>query len=462
MIEPRFATQAIAAFALRVGSDDLDGYAADRLKRSLLDAIGCALGALDAPPVTAIRGLVDEFGGTGRATMIGGGRTAPDRACLVNGCLVRYVDFMDNIASKGEVCHPSDNIAALVAAGEHAGASGRDLLLGLAVSYQVQSRLMETLPTMRGGLNYTTPLAYSVAAGSARLLGFDAERTAHALALAGVSAVSLAVIQAEPVSNWKGLASGETASRALLNTFIAGRGVTGTLGVFDGPFGLDHLVRDHSTIDWSKEPLDAGNRVSIKRYNAEFQSQTSVEAAIELGQRIADPGCITSVTLDVAKGAYDVLGGGSYGPKDDCRIKEQADHNLKYLVAAALIDRQMLPEQFAPERIERADVQELLGKVTVRSSFLYTRRIPEEMPCKLVVHIAGGEMLSAERSDYDGFHTRPMSWDDVVAKFDRLASPHADGRLRAKIVATVRDIERHLVTDLMALLALAGHEETRG
>ena len=456
MSEPRFVTQAIADFALRVRPDDLDGYVADRLKRSLLDAIGCALGAMGAAPVEAIRQLVDEFGGTGLATMIGGGRTAPDRAAFVNGCLVRYVDFMDNIATKGEVCHPSDNIAALLAAGEYADASGTDLLLAMGVSYQVQSRLMETLPTMRGGLNYTTPLAYSVAAGAARLLRYDADQTAHALALAGVSAVSLAVIQAEPVSNWKGLSSGETASRALLNTFVAGRGVTGTLGVFDGPFGLDHLVRDHSTINWAKEPIDAGTRVSIKRYNAEFQSQTSVEAAIELGKQIAFPKRIKSVTLDVAKGAYDVLGGGSYGPKDEVRIKEQADHNLKYLVAAALIDRQMLPDQFAPDRIVRDDVQALLGKVIVRSSFLYTRRIPDEMPCKLVVTLDDGTVLETTRTDYDGFHTRPMSWEDVVAKFDRLADGRADPGLRGEIVATVRDIEKHGVAGLMALLARVG------
>ncbi len=117
------------------------------------------------------------------------------------------------------------------------------------------------------------------------------------LALAGVSSVSLAVIQAEPVSNWKGLASGETASRALLNTLIAGRGITGTLGVFDGPFGLDALVRERSDIDWSTEPLDAGKRVSIKRYNAEFQSQTCVEAAIALHDRVTDPSRIASVTV---------------------------------------------------------------------------------------------------------------------------------------------------------------------
>lgn len=446
----------IAAFALRVGADDLADEALDRLKRSVLDALGCAIGALGGEPVRRIRDMVEEFGGAEHCTLVGGGTAAPDRAALVNGCLVRYLDFMDNTASKGEVCHPSDNLAAVLAAAEYAGRSGRDLLLGLAVAYQVQTRLMEALPTMRAGLNYTTPLAYSVAAGTARLLGLDRDRATNALALAGVSSVSLAVIQAEPVSQWKGLASGETASRALHNTFLAARGITGPSGVFDGPFGLDHLVRQHAAVDWLREGLDVPLRVSIKRYNAEFQSQSAVDAAVELHRRGLVADRIAAVRLHVAQGAYDVLGGGSYGPKDDVSIKEQADHNLRYLIAVALLDGQVLPEQFTPERINGADVQTLLHKVTVRPSRFYTRRIPQEMRCDLTVRLSDGTELRAERTDYDGFFTRPMSWDDVVAKFDRLAAPFADAGLRDEIVGTVRQLEHRRVGDLTTLLARAG------
>ncbi len=400
--------------------------------------------------------MVQEFGGAGQCTLIGGGSAAPDRAALMNGCLVRYLDFMDNTASAGEVCHPSDNLAAVLAAAEYAGRSGYDFLLGLAIAYQVQTRLMEALPTMRAGLNYTTPLAYSVAAGAARMLGLDQDGVTNALALAGVSSVSLAVIQAEPVSQWKGLASGETASRALHNSFLAARGITGPVGVFDGPYGLDHLVRQHAKLDWSREGLDMPMGVSIKRYNAEFQSQSAVDAAVELhGRGLAATG-IASVRLHVAQGAYDVLGGGSYGPKDECRIKEQADHNLKYLIAVALLDGQVLPEQFATDRINRADVQDLLHKVTVRPSRRYTRRIPQEMPCDLTVRLDDGSEIEATRTDYDGFFTRPMSWDDVVTKFDRLAAPFAAAGLRADIVAAVRQLETLPVSDLTALLARTG------
>ena len=99
--------------------------------------------------------------------------------------------------------------------------------------------------------------------------------------------------------------------------------------MFEGPYGLNHFVHHHSKLDWSREGLDVPTGVSIKRYNAEFQSQSAVDAAVELHKRGLTADRIVSVRLHVAQGAYDVLGGGSYGPKDECRIKEQADHNLK-------------------------------------------------------------------------------------------------------------------------------------
>ncbi len=453
MLEHTFEAEAIAAFALRATEGDLLPAARARLKLSFLDALGCAVGALGSGPVRSIRGLANEFGGGNQCTLIGGGRSAPDRAALVNGCLVRYLDFMDNYASKGEVCHPSDNIGALIAAAEYAGSGGAELLTAVAVSYQVQGLLMESLPTMRAGLNYTTPLAFSVAAGASRLLGLDHAKAANALALAGVGSVSLAVIQAEPVSQWKGLASGEVSSRALHNTFLAARGITGPMGVFDGPFGLNHLVHDHSGVDWSKEPLDLAEQVSIKRYNAEFQSQTSVDAAAELHRRGVHAEDVKSIQVEVASGAYDVLGGGSYGPKDDCHTREQADHNLKYLVAVAFLDGDIWPEQFDSERIERADVQTLLGKVEVSSSFLYTRRIPKEMPVDITVKLLNGSEIQVQRESYLGFHSRPMGWDDVVAKFNRLTAPFLDTSLRDEIVGAVAALEKLKVADLTSLLA---------
>ena len=53
-----------------------------------------------------------DFGGNPQASLIGGGRTAPDRAALHNGALVRYLDFNDSYLAPGETCHPSDSTTA--------------------------------------------------------------------------------------------------------------------------------------------------------------------------------------------------------------------------------------------------------------------------------------------------------------------------------------------------------------
>jgi 2-methylcitrate dehydratase len=108
----------------------------------VLDSLGVALGALDGEPVAMVREQAQEFGGAPLATLIGAGNSAPDRAPLYNGALVRYLDFNYSYLVPGEPCHPSDNLAPVLAAAEYGRADGRTLLTALAVAYQVQNRLL--------------------------------------------------------------------------------------------------------------------------------------------------------------------------------------------------------------------------------------------------------------------------------------------------------------------------------
>src|SRR5262249_7403718 len=148
----------LAAFALRTSWSDLSQSAKDALKIRILDAIGCACGALDGGLIGALRSLVDDCGGNPRCTLIGGGRTAPDRAAFFNGALVRYLDFNDTYFAAGETCHPSDNLSAILAAAEIAGRSGRALMVALAAAYQVQCRLSDEAPVRKRGFDHTTQL----------------------------------------------------------------------------------------------------------------------------------------------------------------------------------------------------------------------------------------------------------------------------------------------------------------
>jgi hypothetical protein len=122
--------EGIAKFATRTNYEDLTPERRERLKVSILDSLACAINALGAPPITACQAQAKEFGGSdGRCTLIGGGKANVVYAAQYNTALVRYVDFMDSYLGGEEICHPSDNVGAVLAACEHAGRSGKEFRL---------------------------------------------------------------------------------------------------------------------------------------------------------------------------------------------------------------------------------------------------------------------------------------------------------------------------------------------
>jgi 2-methylcitrate dehydratase len=446
----------LAQFVVEADYERISPPAREALKVRVLDAFGCAAGALEGPPVRRIRAYIEQAGGNPLVTLIGGGKTAPDRAAFYNGALVRYLDFNDSYLAKGETCHPSDNLAAVMAAGEFAGGSGKDLLTALAVAYQVQCRLSDVAPVRAKGFDHTVQGAYAASAGAAKALGLDAEKTANAIAIAGTAFNALRVTRTGRLSNWKGLAYPNLGFGATHAAFLAMHGITGPLEVFEGNKGFKDAIAGPFTIDWSKEDLERVRRTIVKKFNAEIHSQTTIEGILELrekGLRAAD---VERIDLEVFDVAFNIIGGGEEGDKYAVRTKEQADHSLPYMAAVALLDGDVGPAQYQPERIASADVQTLLRKVHVTAAADLSACFPAQMPVRIRVQLAGGGQMALDKADYEGFHTRPMPWPAVAAKFERLAAPYASAALRREIIGAVANLESTTVASLAQLLAKIG------
>lgn len=443
----------MAAYVVRMTYDDLSEEARQQLKIHMLDALGCAFGALEGPPIKLIREQLEDFGGKPLATLIGGGKTAPDRAAFYNSALVRYLDYNDSYLAKKETCHPSDNLGSMLAASEYAHGNGRELLTALAIAYQVQCRLSDVAPVRAKGFDHTVQGAYAVAAGVSKALGLDQKKTANAIAISGTAYNALRVTRTGSLSNWKGLAYPDTAFGATHATFLAMRGITGPMEVFEGNKGLMESISGRFELDWPKENLEAVRHTSVKKYNAEFHSQSALEGVLELcAVHHIRPQDIESVNIDIFDVAYNIIGGGEEGDKQQVHTKEEADHSLPYMVAVALLDGEVTPAQYAPERIVREDVQSLLRKVTIRPDEALSQRFPAEMPCRIEIRLKDGQTLHIEKQDYEGFYTRPMSWEQVVAKFERLASPYTGAAQRVSIVETVAHLETKTVQQLTDVL----------
>jgi len=452
-MSPTYVLDDLARFVVGAEPADLTGRPRALLKRNLLDSIACAIGALDGDLIATIREHIEQFSGRPTATLVGGGRASVDQAAFFNAVLVRYPDLLDTYLTVGGLCHPADNLGAILAVAEHVNASGADFLLALAVAYEVQCRFSAQVPVMSRGLNHALQLAMSVAAGASKLLGLDAEQTANAIAAATTDNVSLAGVHAEPVSNWKGVSPAITGMRAVYATMLAGRGITGPKSLFDGPHGLEQLFDQPIDFHTSEKGLTCVEQTYLKQYCSLIHGQAVIDAVLAIrddNNLHADD--VARMALEVFQGAYDFAGGGAYGDKDHPRTKEQADYNLKYLSAVALLDGGVGPEQLESERVSRADVQNLLARVDVEPAADLTADYPQRTAIRVRVVTHDGREFSREETDYEGSPTRPMSWERVVDKFGWLAGPFADDALRADIVDAVDRLDEIPITELTALL----------
>jgi 2-methylcitrate dehydratase len=443
----------MAQFVERASYIDLSPEACQQLKLRILDSLGCAIGAVEGLPARVVREHVEEVGKEGSCSLVGGGTKPPELAAVYNGVLVRYLDFNDSYLAKGETCHPSDNLAAVLAASEYARASGKDLLTALAVAYQVQCRLSDEAPVRSKGFDHTTQGSFAVAAGVSKALGLDRERTANAIAISGTAFNALRVTRTGALSHWKGLAYPNAAFGATHATLLAMRGITGPKEVFEGNKGFMESISGRFKIDWESEKLEAVTKTMIKRFNAETHSQSTLEGLLELQEEYGfRPVDVVRIEVDTFDVAYNIIGGGEEGDKTIVHTKEEADHSMQYMVAVALLDGEVMPEQYRPERIVGEDVQQLLQKVTVRPVGIYSQRFPDEMPSRITVILANGDKLSIEKRDFQGFPTRPMSWDSVAQKFERLSRTYTDPALRQNIIQVVAGLEAVPVSDLTALV----------
>jgi 2-methylcitrate dehydratase len=445
--------EALAKYAARASFADLSAESRRQLPIHILDSLGCCIAALGAAPIQACREQVAEFGGTGPCALIGGEQANPIYAAFWHTALVRYVDFMDNFLAPTETCHTADNFGVALTIADYVGASGRDLMIAVALGYTVQSRLVDQANFMTSGFDHTTQLAFSHNAAAGRLMGLSERQIAHAIAMAAVSDASFAVVRAKPLSQWKGLASAQSALSAMNTLFLARRGVEGPLKVVEGPLGIDHLLRMKISIDWDKQAYEGVVESTIKKYNSMIHTQSAVHCMVELArQNKINPGKIVSIEAEVFQLAYDFAGGGLYGTDRVIQTKEQADHSLPYLLSVALLDGDVQPAQFKPDRIIKADVQGLLKKVSVRAKHEYTDEYPEKMPAKITVRLQDGKVIEHEVQDYPGLASHPFTWDQSVEKFDRLVAGRADDTIRRQIKDAVRSLESIQVSDLMQLL----------
>ena len=352
----------------------------DRTKLILLDTLGCALGALDAQPLQLARQVVLQQGGNPQATPIGvRWKTASDQVAFLDGIALRYLDLNDYSTIGG---HPSINVAPALSVTEALGLSGKDLILGTVIGYEVQLRLREaTQYGKQDGWDHSTGVHYSAAAAAAKLLGLPSAQIAHALAIAGSHACTLAAVRKGKLSMWKGTAEAMAAKTGTFAALLARAGMTGPPTIFEGNGGYTDVVV--GALDGAvlrKRPEEFLLLTScVKLWPCVFVAQAPIAAALRLRrQSKVFPEKIEKIVIYLSEFSYDqqmkFLQAG-------LSTRESADHSAPYCVARALLDGEVRLEDFEEKSFMDPRAQALFNKVSLERGAGFPDKVSAEERC---------------------------------------------------------------------------------
>lgn len=447
--------------------DDVPDAVVHEVKRRVIDSLGCALGAWNAPPCRIARQLAQSIEMTRGAIVWGTGhRTLPDLATFVNGGLVRYLDFNDTYLAK-EPAHPSDNIAPVIAAGEVSHASGKRVIQAIALAYEIQCRLCDAAALRPRGWDHVTYGAFSTALGVAKVMKLSEEQTLHALNLAGVANIALRQTRVGDLSMWKACAFSNTARNGVFAAMLAQLGMTGPSPIFEGEKGFMKLVSGPLELPPFPGELGALRAISgsqstpfkiletyIKRYPVEYHAQTAVEATLAIREDLLKTEGVDAVAdiADIEVGSYDVAIEiiGRDPEKWRPRTRETADHSFPYCVAVALLDGKVTLRSFDPSRVADPVLHRLMQKVRVVPLTEFVDRYPESMPTRITVTSGSGKTYMTQTDVPSGHPRNPLSDREVEEKFRSLAAGILGQARMHKVIDAVWRLDQ--LNDIRALM----------
>lgn len=413
------STDRICEYAATLSISDITPEAYHAVKRSLVDSIGCALGAFFSEPSKIARRLARKMSGTNAAlssSILGTiQKVQPDMAAFVNGFMIRYLDFNDDDISKESGPHPSDMIASILAISEPLHANGKTLALGITIAYEVMGQIVDRAKRRSTGWDYGYQHAMGASMGAGRVLGLSKEQMAHALSLAITPNISLLRTRNTPLSMWKAGAGSNGGRNGLFAALLASEGMTGPSEPIEGRNGL----WDKVTKPFEFDPFGGkGQRFKIedtffKPRPIMYPSLLIVETAFELRKKI-DINNIESIKLYPPWFLQDEPGFW------DPQTRETADHSQPYALVAALVYGEISEKTFEPDHFRNPQVLELLKKLSMETHPNYEKDFPETFHCRIEITDKNGEKYVEERKNNLGHPANPMSDNAIEEKFCQL------------------------------------------
>src|SRR6202162_669922 len=232
-------TRGIAGFVSGLSYDAIPPQVLARIKLLMLDSLGCAIYGADLEWSRILQQCLGGLDATQACTVWGTReRMSAPHAALVNGTQVQGFE-LDDVHRQGVLHVGAVVLPALIAIAEsRPGMSGKEFLTAAVAGYEIGPRVgicMGPEHIAQGWHSGATLGVFSAAAGAARGLKLDAEKTGHALGIAGTQAAGLMAAQYGAMV--KRMHAGRSSQSGLYGALFADAGFTGIVNVLESEYG---------------------------------------------------------------------------------------------------------------------------------------------------------------------------------------------------------------------------------
>lgn len=421
---------------------------------AFLDTIGVTLAGASEPASRAVQQTITADG-SGPCRVLGTALTASAaNAALANGTAAHAHDYDDMCFVS--LAHPSAPlVAAAIAAGELAHASGAALLDAYVAGFEIEGRFgvaMNPRHYQRGWHCTSTLGSIGAAAAAARLLGLTPAQTDHALAIAASEASGLKENFGSMV---KPLHAGLAAANGIRAAQLARAGLTASPSALDGPQGFLHAM-DSGSEQMTELLADLGHRweiidtgITVKLYPSCAATHPSLDAILDLRRRERFTGDdVVSVDVGVDPITPTVL---LYAEPANAL---EGKFSMPFCAAAAIVDGHVGLETFDDAKIRDPKIQAMRGRVTMNIDPTLDSTAPPLTQARVAITLRDGRTLTAAANGARGYPEHPPSDDERAAKFMSCAIRAVDEATADRVLRQLLAFDQ--IRDITAVTAALG------
>ena len=416
------AARTLAEFAVGLQYESIPSAAIDRAKTCIIDTVGAMTFGANLPWSRIMVEYVQRTSAPGKGSIVGTEHKARGQlAALANGVLAHAFE-LDSLCDPSVGVHPGASLTAPgIPVAQAQGRSGKELLTAFVAGFEVMYRIGDAARHSSEKIGFHAPGLTGVFGGAivtGLLMKLDAERMTNALGIAGSLCSGLLEFSRSGGGMVKRLHLGRAAEGGALAATLAREGFTGPGTVLEGKYGfLNAFAKETDPPRLTKALGEEWHtlKTMLKRYACHITAHVPVTAALELrakhGFQGSDVASVSIATNEKVVSHHTIL-----EPQDAM----MAQYSVPFCVALALHRDPSDPRVFGDEALNDVSIREVCRKTTVSEYPASEAR--GRFSTRLEVKLKDGRELETQAHDYEGMPQRPLSHEQLRAKFMKLTA----------------------------------------